>query len=341
MKSERRAEPFERRMRLFILLLAALALLLAVGIAGYALRNSNASQSAEESLGAAPGGAPQIYTENGLMGAKSSSGRVLLEPSFLELSLMSDSVFIARPESGADGCGLLSAEGEQLTPYFYDSFEKLEKDLWVGKRTENEQTEYHLYREDGTRRMNIAWDNFTYEDKLLTLGRGTGEFAYSYEDGQLIRESFRTQRNVGTKPLRMNFSGERLSAMPDSETLFGICAAAADYLSYLFVTNVPPDPGLLSAQDPASLRVGYRYENCSLKSAEIIRLKVLEGEGFPAYLLQIQARYERPAREDGNAGQTVETAMLLTLSRNAAGAYTYSGFTDLRAEAEGNAPSGG
>ena len=99
------------------------------------------------------------------------------------------------------------------------------------------------------------------------------------------------------------------------------------------MTHEPPDATLLSAEENGSLRAAFRnrYANCRLRSAEIVRVHRRETDALPSYAVQMHVTYERSGQ--GNGLEVIETSMMLTVSRNADGAYIYSGFTDARQSA--------
>lgn len=271
--------------------------------------------------------AVSLYYESGLWGLRSATGRVLIQPSWHSLRMMSDTVLIARKGGGDnDRYGLLQTNGDLIVPLIYTSFHQIADDIWAAEISEGSREQYHLYHADGTRWQDAAWDTCTYTDGLLTLTSGRNIFTFTVGDGALHRQSWYSEHDVGLHTVRMQFSEAQLGRFPADDVLLSLGDSAAKYLNYLFLGGDAPDSALISAEDPAAVKVGYRYTNCTLATANVSRLLTLQTGGYPSYLMQIQVTYKRSLAE--GKSEIVNTAMYLTITRNAAGAYTYSGFTD-------------
>lgn len=315
----------ESRLRVVILLL--LTALLCAGAAGGSMimqRGGDAPPHAQS--GSSP---TSLFVESGsgLWGVKSATGRVLIEPEWYSLRLMSSDVLIARRDGSAhSGYGLLHTNGDLIVPLIYTSFHQMTDDIWAAELSEGNKECYHLYHADGTRWLDAAWDTCTYDDGILTLTEGRNEFSYMVSGGRLLRQSWYTEHAVGLHTIRMAFSEGSLKSLPGDDVLRSLGDSAAEYLKYLFLAADPPDASLLTAEDTASLRVGRLYRNCTLAMAEVSRVAELQNGGYPSYLMQIQVTYKR--NHDEGKPEVINTAFYLTITRNAAGAYTYSGFAD-------------
>lgn len=307
-----------------LLLLLLTALLVCGAAGGEHMYKACASQPPPTVQTPYDGNTFSLYSENGLWGVKNGMGRVLVPPEWYSLREMSDTVLIARRGGRAsDLYGLLRIDGDLLTPLVYSAVRRVTDDIWAAELTENAQKQYHLYRGDGILFCDAAWDSCTAADGVLSLTQSGNQFSYTLRDGQWRRCAWVSSHDVGGESVRMEWDEAMLGLLPADDVLTALGDMAAGYLTYLFVTGEVPDPSLLAAVDNAALKVAYRYRECSLTSAFISRIKTLRTEGYPAYLMQIQVHYR--------AGEeTVQTAMYLTVTRNAAGAYAYSDFLDTR-----------
>lgn len=311
-------------LRLPILLLMTVLLCVSAAL-GERLGAENGS--GEGSSHSQSGRAASLFAENGRWGVKSATGRVLVEPNWYSLRVMSGDVLIARQGGSDRDCfGLMRTNGDLIVPLVYTSFHQMTDDIWAAELKEGGRECYHLYHGDGTRWVDAAWDTCTYDDGLLTLTDGRNEFSYQIADGKLLRQSWYSEHAVGLHTVRMQFSEGALRLLPEDSVLRALGDAAADYFVYLFLTGEAPDASLLTAEDTASLKTARRYRNCTLATAEVSRLLQLQTGGYPSYLMQIQVTYKRNHAE--GKPEVINTAMYLTVTRNAAGAYTYSGFTD-------------
>lgn len=315
------------RMKILILLLLTAVLCLSVAVASRSLADPELTQQGGEGAEQTRDQTVELFTEDGLWGAKTPGGRVLVQPQWQHLRLMSDDVLIAA-EQTADGTrsGLIRSNGELLIPLIYSSIDRKAPDLWVASVKENDAVRYHIYHDDGTRWTDVAWERCEADGNTLTLGRGSDYTKNRVENGKLIRTAWHSEHRAGLHRLTMDFNAEQLVSAPDPETLTRIGDAAAAYLVYLFIDRKTPDAGLLSGDDTASLLAADSYKNCVLKKARAERLQIRRSGGFPTYDLTMTVSYRRTG-EDG-ASEDIETGMRLTISRNAAGAYTYSGFFD-------------
>lgn len=328
-----------RRLKLLILLLLTAVLCLSAAIASLRLTETETNQTESENQPAAGSSAVTLFVEsNGLWGARAANGRVLIEPTWYYLRTMSDTVLIARRSDGkTDRFGLIQTNGDQLVPFLYHAITPADvssPDVWLASFMENEQQRYHLYHADGTRWTDTTWDSCVCQDGILTAGIGSDQYQGILTENGIIWQNWHTEYPIGLHRLTMDFDADTLSRLPDEKTLRQLGETAASYLRYLFVTKEPPDDSLLSSTDNAALRIGYLdYEECRLRTAAISSIRMPESEGLPAYTVQMQVCYER--RDPDGSRAVIETAMVLTVSRNAAGMYTYSGFFDAQLAAAG------
>ena len=327
------------RMKILILVLLAGVLLLSAAVAHRAFGNTDPGGTQEESGTELPGqsGSVTLFVENGFWGARAPGGRVLLEPKWYYLRVMQDDLLVARiqTDSGTVRSGLIRTDGSVLVPFLYSSFEQKDENLWVASIDGRSRTTYHLYRADGTRWSDTEWDVCEYADGILTLNESGDAVTYDCRSGVPVCTAWNSTHEVGLHTLTMAFAGEQLSNMPDAGTLLELGNAAADYLIYLFIDDRYTDSSLFSGSgDPASVAVSARYRDCRLISAEITGITVEESDGYPAYRIQIPVSYRRT--EASGSSTVIRTALTLTVSRNAAGAYTYIGFRDARPEQTGS-----
>lgn len=321
-----------RRLKLLILLLLTAVLCLSAAIASLRLTETETNQTETENQPAAGSSAVTLFVEsNGLWGARAANGRVLIEPTWYYLRTMSDTVLIARRSDGkTDRFGLIQTNGDLLIPFLYYAITPADAsnpDVWLASFMENDQQRYHLYHADGTRWSDTTWDSCSCQDGILTAEIGSDQYEGILTEDGIVWQSWHTEYPIGLHQLTMDFDADALSRLPDEDTLRQLGETAAAYLRCLFVTKDSPDDSLLSSTDNAALRIGYLdYDNCRLQSANISSIRMPKSEGLPTYRVQIQVRYQREER-DGSRSM-IDTAMILTISRNAAGMYTYSGFFD-------------
>ena len=306
-----------QQMKALLTALAAILFCLAAAFAAYGMQRSTLSDPEEQNPAAQPQQVVQLYVENGLWGARTSGGRVLAEPKWYYLRVMSDDVLIAKQQT-PDGSrtGLIRTNGELLVPFLYQSVEQAFDDLWIAELAEGGSTHYHLYRSDGTRWSDTAWESCeTDPDGNVLLSVGRSALAARLAEGRPERTSWHSLHDVGLHRLRLDFDAVQLAALPDSDTLLHLGDAAADYLTYLFIDDTLIDTARFSGENPDALLAAPRYQHCFLQKAAVSRVKL------PGTVLTY--------RRDGEQGSSeIRTAMYLTVSRNAAGGYTYSGFSD-------------
>lgn len=329
-----------RRQTLFVCILVTAVLILAAAILSFRL-SAPAEDPADSGTPPATVSAavmPFVGT-NGLWGARTANGRVLIEPVWSYLRIMSDTVLIARRNDGkADHFCLINTTGEQLVPFLYSSVvlaDTAEPDLWIASFTENDTPYVHLYHADGTRWSDTAWETYSYEDGMLSVSLGTEQRQGILREGKIEWQSRYAEYHVGLHKLVSEQTDMQRAQLPPIDTVSQLGEAAAAFLRYLFVTRVAPEAFLISSENLSEIRVDYRYLSCRLVSAEISRIKIRQTDGLPSYLVQMQVVYQRDA-DDGSM-ERIETAMELVITQNASGAYTYSSFSD----AQMNAASGG
>ena len=316
----------DRRMKPLILLLLTALLCLTTEMNALIVQK-HAEQSKETTLHNFSLTEPYIYAENGLWGIRTGSGREILAPTWHQLLTMGDDVLVA--QKSADGkYGLIHRNGDIIVPFLYDEFCTISgENLWIGTVEEDVGTRYHLYRGDGTRWMNTAWEEYTYEGGILFLKNKDTECSLSLDHASISMQSRRAVHHVGLHQLTMDLDDTQLARLPSSDVLTHLGDAAANYLIYLFVTrNVPPDASLLIGENTSPLTISYLYADCVLKKASVRDIRVLESEGFPQYEIDMDVSYNR--LEDAAIAERFETQMTLTIAANADGTYGYAAFYD-------------
>ena len=316
----------DRRMKPLILLLLTALLCLTVEMNAMIVR-MHAEHTKEDILQNIPLTEPYIYGNNGLWGIRTGSGREILAPEWYQLLAMSDDVLVAK-HSEAGKYGLIHQNGETIVPFIYDSFATVSgENLWIGSIGTEDDALYHLYRGDGTLWSDTAWEEYSYEDKVLSLRNGETECSVSLADSHFSIESWHSVHHVGLHRLTMDLDAEQLKQLPASNVLTHLGDAAANYLIYLFVTpKNPPDAALLVGEDTSPLTISYLYADCVLKKASVRDIRIHENEGFPQYIIKMDVAYNR--MEDGQIAERLETDMTLTVAANADGSYGYAAFYD-------------
>lgn len=325
-----------RRLKVLIAALAVAVLCLSAAIISFRLSGSQTDTSGTD-VPADDGGSIELFFENGLWGARKTNGRVLIEPQWAHLRTMSDTVLIARQNNGrTDRYGLIGINGEQLMPFLYKNFSyagSSNPELWIAEFEENGQIHYHLYREDGTRWSDIAWDECRFEEGILYVSVGKDQLQGIPEKTGIRWTRWYTEYPVGLHELVMEFDEAELEQLPPADTLKRLGESAADFLNYLFVSKKAPDASLISAEDGDEILAEERYRSCRLGKASVSRIQQRVTEGLPSYFVQIQVSYQRQISE--NTSVYINTAMELIMTRNSAGNFTFGGFTDTQMNAAG------
>lgn len=324
-----------RRFKVLILVLLTAVLCLSAAIANLAYSGSGSGQKPADTQTPAAGSSVTLFPgQNGLWGARTATGRVLIEPTWYYLRSMSDTVLIARRNDGTiDSFGLIRISGEQLVPFLYSNFEMKTPDFWIAALTENGSQKYHLYHADGTRWTDESWDSAELNNGVLTVTLGNSSYTgrVSPNSRRIEWTELHEEFDVSLYRLTLDVNETRLRNLPSAETLHLLGDAAADYLEYLFITREDPDTARIDTEHSSEIRAADRYEGCQLKGAQISRITACETEGYPEYLLQMQVQY-RQLNAQGEA-ETVRTGMILRLRRDGTGDLVYAGFSDTRQRA--------
>ncbi len=316
----------ERRMKPLILLLMTALLCLTIEMNAMIRPKPKHSEEPSAHINVSAN-EPELYLENGLWGLRTRSGRVLLKPAWAYLRITDEDTLIARRRN-EKLFGMIDSAGKTLLPFIYSDISSIGGErLWVAKLEEDDKVQYHFFRKDGVLWSNTAWDYYEYHGTTLMLTQGKNQFSADMRTAHCRMSAWHTEHRVGLHTLVMDLTEQQLLQAPSDNALQHLGDTAAKYLTYLFITpKEAPDPSLLSAEDSSSLTLSYHYRNCTLRSASVSRVKILESEGFPSYLVQMQVTYNR-TNEDGST-ERVRTSMSLTVSVNASGTYGYSAFFD-------------
>lgn len=321
-----------RRMKLLILVLLTTILILTAAIVSLAMQGKENSASIPETSG--NNGAVSFYIENGLWGIRTNSGRQITEPKWSNLRVMNDTMLIAKSGAGdTRRYGIIDNKGDTLVPAVYSDFDSLDAlPLWMATLADTEPPQYHLYDSAGQLCFMSAWDSCTVDGTTLSLTQGSSRILVDYtQDGLQLRSHY-SEHSVGLRKLTVDLNRSAIEKLYTSQTATALGDAAANYLSYLFITpDTPLDSALIGSENPSSLLVGSRYSGYRMQSATIKHIVLVQSEGLPAYRLQIQVRYS-PIAAGNDTSKSISTAMLLTVAQNANGDFIYTAFSDIQAD---------
>lgn len=326
-----------RQMKLLILVLLTAILILTSAIVSLAMQGKRNNASIPETGGS--NGAVSLYIENGLWGIRTNSGRRITEPKWSNLRVMNDTMLIAKSNAGnARRYGIIDNKGDTLVPAVYSDFDPLsDLSLWVATLADTEPPQYHLYDAAGQLCFMNAWDSCSTQGTIISLTQGSNRVIADYIQNELQLRSHYSEHTVGLRKLTVNLNRSAMEKLYSPQTAIALGNAAANYLSYLFVTpDTPLDNAVIGSENPSSLLVSSRYNGYRLHSAAIQHIVLVQNDGLPAYLLQIQVRYS-PIAAGNDVSRIISTAMLLTVAQNANGDFVYTAFSDIQADLSASA----
>lgn len=326
-----------RQMKLLILVLLTAILILTSAIVSLAMQGKRNNASIPETGGS--NGAVSLYIENGLWGIRTNSGRRITEPKWSNLRVMNDTMLIAKSNAGnARRYGIIDNKGDTLVPAVYSDFDPLsDLSLWVATLADTEPPQYHLYDAAGQLCFMNAWDSCSTQGTIISLTQGSNRVIADYIQNELQLRSHYSEHTVGLRKLTVNLNRSAMEKLYSPQTAIALGNAAANYLSYLFVTpDTPLDNAVIGSENPSSLLVSSRYNGYRLHSAAIQHIVLVQNDGLPAYRLQIQVRYS-PIAAGNDVSRIISTAMLLTVAQNANGDFVYTAFSDIQADLSASA----
>lgn len=326
-----------RQMKLLILVLLTAILILTSAIVSLAMQGKRNNASIPETGGS--NGAVSLYIENGLWGIRTNSGRRITEPKWSNLRVMNDTMLIAKSNAGnARRYGIIDNKGDTLAPAVYSDFDPLsDLSLWVATLADTEPPQYHLYDAAGQLCFMNAWDSCSTQGTIISLTQGSNRVIADYIQNELQLRSHYSEHTVGLRKLTVNLNRSAMEKLYSPQTAIALGNAAANYLSYLFVTpDTPLDNAVIGSENPSSLLVSSRYNGYRLHSAAIQHIVLVQNDGLPAYRLQIQVRYS-PIAAGNDVSRIISTAMLLTVAQNANGDFVYTAFSDIQADLSASA----
>ncbi len=326
-----------RQMKLLILVLLTAILILTSAIVSLAMQGKRNNASIPETGGS--NGAVSLYIENGLWGIRTNSGRRITEPKWSNLRVMNDTMLIAKSNAGnARRYGIIDNKGDTLVPAVYSDFDPLsDLSLWVATLADTEPPQYHLYDAAGQLCFMNAWDSCSTQGTIISLTQGSNRVIADYIQNELQLRFHYSEHTVGLRKLTVNLNRSAMEKLYSPQTAIALGNAAANYLSYLFVTpDTPLDNAVIGSENPSSLLVSSRYNGYRLHSAAIQHIVLVQNDGLPAYRLQIQVRYS-PIAAGNDVSRIISTAMLLTVAQNANGDFVYTAFSDIQADLSASA----
>ena len=141
--------------------------------------------------------------DNGTYGYANSNGEVILRPNWnYILPIAQDRFIVSR--TGNNCKGIITSDETVISPFIYQRFEELSKNILVGYTYDNQKL--FLLNQNGNRYANEEWDKIDYKsDDDFILTQGKSQYFCKISDNKLIINNVVLVKNVLGKDISVSF----------------------------------------------------------------------------------------------------------------------------------------
>lgn len=240
------------RAKLLISILFIAAIILTIGLTRFyfdVTKNNVKIDTDEkvESIVKSYGSMHVFRTENGYCGVVNESGAVIIEPEWMEVLDVTDTmVIVSRRVNDSIRIGGLDYEENIVLPFIYSEFESLGEQYLAGVVAEDDTR--LIYRRDYSLALPSAYESASFENGDMQLTNNGCTFLYHTDGDKLQLRSAQMQCEIGGKKLDWRVSNQVYLSDLSEQDLNRICQCITDYISMLIKSDFT-DLGSVTASD--------------------------------------------------------------------------------------------
>lgn len=230
--------------------------------------------------------------ENGFLGISDKNERVIIEPYWDDIYILSDNRFVVGREINNDKkMGIIDSDSNILVPFTFKTFKSFSSEF-VGGFTGN-NNDFFLFDKKGGLLANNIWTGYKYSDGMMYLYDSDDEYRCKFVDGvcKFVYVNFcRTSESI---PFNIVMTDKDKIEKIGMEDLNRIIEITEGYLDFLISGNNEPDiADLTSEQYYSSLSSNDFFKGCHVKKISDCSIDISEEKSSFSYNVKLIVKYD-------------------------------------------------
>lgn len=230
-------------------------------------------------------------SDEGLIGISDKNGRIILEPVWENLFILSETRFVvSKTIGGVRKMGIVDSDSNIVVPFVFTEFRSFSREFLGGFTGNND--DFFLFDNSGNLLADRIWTGCNYSDRIIFLNDGDDEYRCKFIDGKFQYIYVDLKRNVGNVPFRIRMAEAGKINSVGTDRIERISDILQGYLEYLASGYENDISGLTSEQYYSSLASNDFFENCTLKNISDFSLESSEDSSKISYSIKLIVDYD-------------------------------------------------
>ncbi len=228
--------------------------------------------------------------EKGKFGVSDKNEKVIIEPIWNEIYILSKNRFIVGKSVGTVvKMGIIDGESNIIVPFIFDTFYSLSSD-YIGGFTENKNN-FFLFDKSGELLINKRWTEYKLSDDIIYLFDFDNEYRCKYNDGQFQIVYISLACAAEGIPFNIMVTNYNKINKTGIENLERISEITRSYLSYL-ISGSSDISDLTSEQYYSALSSNDFFRECVIKSISDCEFDIVKEKSSESYNVRVVINYD-------------------------------------------------
>lgn len=230
--------------------------------------------------------------ESGLLGVSAKNERVIIEPYWDDIYILSEERFIVGKEiNNEKKMGIIDSDSNILVPFTFKSFKSFSSEF-IGGFTGN-NNDFFLFDKKGKLLADNIWTGYKYSDGMMYLNDSNDEYRCKFADGvfQFVYVGFsRSPANIPFSIVMTDSDKIRKNGVQDLKRIADITEG---YLDFLISDNIKPDiTDLTSEQYYPALSSNDFFKGCHVNKISDCSIEFSEEKSVMSYNIKLIVSYD-------------------------------------------------
>lgn len=233
----------------------------------------------------------KIYeNEEGLLGITNKEDRVIVEPLWEDIYILSKNRFIvSKMFNNVKKTGIIDYDSNVIVPFIFESFKSFSNDFIGGFNGNNNN--FFLFDKNGNLLVDKMWTGYKYSDKIMFLNDGIDEYRGKFIDDKFQFIYISLNRKANNIPFNISIAESEKINKIGIDNINRISDITEGYLTYLISENENDISDLTAEQYFSSLSSNDFFENCSINTISDFMMDISEEKSKITFNVKILVNY--------------------------------------------------
>ena len=232
-----------------------------------------------------------LETENGYYGVADKSERVVIEPVWDNVRILSVERFIVSSEIGGElKTGIIDGNSNAVVPFIFENFKTLNSEYMAGYIKDSG---FILFDRVGNLISDKIWTDYEYSDKVMFLRSDDDEYHLKNTDGNSEYEYISLHRTPGSIPLNIEIDESDEIADIGIYNIERIADITDKYLNYLIAGGTGYNiSDITTEQYQSTLSVNDMFRDCNISRIWNFDIEETYENMTPSYNVKVVVEYD-------------------------------------------------